>query len=164
MEMLRWGQVQPHAPTSLPPTCAVCFGDQQHGVEDLILILLIQDFALAEVGGQLRWRDGATQFVTFALQLLPQRLHIVTCPVFHPFPLKSGKTSLNVLILTTTAGGEIASCGCCQTHLSSFQTFENGQIGKWIESRNRNVIYFRFWGPTSWHVLVYLWALNLFLI
>jgi len=70
------------------PTCAVCFGDQHHGVEDLVLILLVQDFALAEVRRELRRGDGAAQFVPLALHLLPQRLHLVTRPVFHLSPWK----------------------------------------------------------------------------
>lgn len=79
-----WKQIIRGRDTHFPlPTCAVCFGHQQHGVEDLILVLFVQDFALAEVGRELCRGDGATQFVTFALHLLPQRLHILRGPVLH---------------------------------------------------------------------------------
>lgn len=67
-------------------TSAICFRDQQHGVENLIFILLIQDFALAEVGGELRRGDGAAQVIAFALHLLPQCIPIIRHPtstVFH---------------------------------------------------------------------------------
>lgn len=76
-------QTHTHIPL---PTCAICFGNQEHGVENLILVLFIQDFALTEVGGELCRGDDATHIVAFAFHILPQRLHVVIyprCPVFH---------------------------------------------------------------------------------
>lgn len=77
----------------VPPTCAVCFGDEQHGVEDLVLVLFVQDFALAEVGGELRRGDGAAQLVAFALHVLPQCLHLARS--LHLLPAEKWKVCVS---------------------------------------------------------------------
>lgn len=95
-------------------TRAICFRDQQHGVENLVFVLLIQDFALAEVGRELGWGDGPAQVVAFALHLLPQRLHIVAhprSPVFHLSPPEEQKIQQ-----------ELCVCSVCKICIRAAET------------------------------------------
>lgn len=80
----------------LRPTCAICFRHQQDGVEDLIFILFIQNFALTEVGREFCRGDDAAQLEAFARHILPERLHIVFLPSFHVCALKHQQASLTV--------------------------------------------------------------------
>jgi hypothetical protein len=67
-------------------TGAVGLGGQQHGVEDLVFVLLVQHPALPQVRRQLPRGDGPRQLVAFTLHLLPQgvRVHHLLGPASAP--------------------------------------------------------------------------------
>lgn len=71
------------------PTCTVDLGWEHGCVEHLVFILLVDDFALAQVGGELSRVDVAAQHVPVAFHILPQGvLFILQClhVVIHSWP------------------------------------------------------------------------------